>query len=180
MEWKTITGYPNYQISTNGDVFSTNINKIMSPKKHYKGYLYVTLSNAGDTKAFKIHRLVAQAFLPNPNNLPQVNHIDGDKTNNNYKNLEWCTNSENVKHSYNTGLRKRYKGSDSPLYQKYPITRWDLKAVKCCRIGTYDWKYYPSIANCARDLGISPKYIGQCLAGKKSRYNGYVFEKGDA
>lgn len=179
MEWKTIEGYPNYQISSNGDVFSNNINKVMSPKRHYKGYLYITLSDNGKTKSFKIHRLVANAFLPNPNNLPQVNHIDGNKMNNNYRNLEWCDNSTNIQHSYDIGLRKRYKGKDSPLYHKYPLSRWDLKPVIATKIGCYGGTYYPSISNCARDLKLNPKYIGQCLSGKRKTYKGYTFTGGE-
>ena len=70
-----------------------------------KGYLGVRIYKNLKGKTFKIHRLVAQAFIPNPNNLLQVNHIDGDKENNRVDNLEWCTCEENMKHSYKIGLR---------------------------------------------------------------------------
>ena len=67
----------------------------------------------GKTKLFRVHRLVAETFIPNPNNLPEVNHKDGDKLNNNVKNLEWCTNLENMRHSVETGLRN-IKGENNP------------------------------------------------------------------
>jgi hypothetical protein len=66
------------------------------------------VSHKGKQYKFLVHRLVAQAFIPNPDNLPDVNHIAGNKTNNHVDNLEWCTASENLLHAYNTGLRSRY------------------------------------------------------------------------
>jgi len=72
------------------------------------GYYYVCLSKNGKVRKFKVNRLVAQAFIPNPDNKPFVNHIDGDKLNNNVNNLEWCTQSENMLHAYKYGLRKSH------------------------------------------------------------------------
>ena len=93
-EWKDIQGYEGmYQISSHGRVrsFKYNKPKILKPQRHYKGYLFITLHKNGISKKYKIHRLVAQAFIPNPNNYPQVNHKDEIKHNNNINNLEWCT-----------------------------------------------------------------------------------------
>ena len=70
------------------------------------GYKFTTLKIKGKTRSLFIHRLVAKAFIANPENKPQVNHIDGNKTNNHYKNLEWCTRLENIHHGINTGLTK--------------------------------------------------------------------------
>ena len=72
-----------------------------------KGYLATKLWKDKDKKCVIIHRLVAMAFIPNPNNLPQVNHIDGVKSNNKVQNLEWCDNSHNIKHAYSNGLMNR-------------------------------------------------------------------------
>lgn len=70
------------------------------------GYREVLFSENGKTKNYLVHRLIAETFIPNPDNLPFVNHIDGNKTNNRVENLEWCTRSENTKHSYKIGLQK--------------------------------------------------------------------------
>ena len=72
-----------------------------------KGYVYVKLQRDRKRQSVKMHRLVALHFIPNPNNLPQVNHIDGDKKNNKAVNLEWCNNSHNIKHAYSSGLMNR-------------------------------------------------------------------------
>lgn len=74
-----------------------------------KRYLCVSLSIGGKQQTFYVHRLVAEAFLPNPEKFPQVNHIDGNPRNNNVENLEWCTASHNIHHAYNTGLINVYR-----------------------------------------------------------------------
>lgn len=79
--------------------------KILTPREHHKGYLQVHLRVEGKDKTIKIHRLAAEAFVPNLYNLPQVNHKDGNKKNNKAENLEWVSNSSNQKHAYKNGLR---------------------------------------------------------------------------
>lgn len=122
--WKDIEDFSNYQISNLGRVKSkertTNVGirnvkkakrkeKILKPLKLTKGYLGIRLYNGINAKTFKIHRLVAKAFIPNPEKLPQVNHLDGNKENNSVDNLEWCNQIQNMKHSYDIGLRDREK-----------------------------------------------------------------------
>ena len=97
-EWKDIQGYEgDYQVSSYGRIksFKKNKEKILKPQMHYKGYEFITLLKNGISKKYKVHRLVAEAFIPNPNNYPVVNHKDENKSNNNVKNLEWCTVSYN-------------------------------------------------------------------------------------
>lgn len=102
--WKTITEAPRYKVSNMGNIYSM-INK--QPKKTFpdaKGYLRVQLyKDAGIAITRKVHRLVAQNFIKNPLKLPQVNHKDGDKTNNKVSNLEWCTPVENMSHAVAMG-----------------------------------------------------------------------------
>lgn len=119
-----IKGYEKlYAVTQDGRVFSYPRNWISSGgakrshngiwlKLHQdnRGYLHVRLRKDNRHKNFLVSRLVAQAFIPNPLNLPQVNHIDGNKLNNHVLNLEWCTNGENQKHAYSLGLRKRLTG----------------------------------------------------------------------
>ena len=110
-KFKQIKGYENYLISNEGRVFNYKYNRFLKPSNNSTGgYFYVTLCKNGVSKHHKIHRLVANAFIPNPENKPTVNHIDGIKTNNLVENLEWCTHSENSQHSYDNGLVKPTKG----------------------------------------------------------------------
>lgn len=117
--WKDIENYSNYQISNFGNVKSkeryTNAGiknqkqclrkeRILKPQKDKKSYIQVILYNENGYKHFKVHKLVATYFVPNIDNKPQVNHIDGNKQNNHYSNLEWCTDLENKHHAIENGL----------------------------------------------------------------------------
>ena len=119
-DWADIEGYEGrYQISTFGRVKSLprkhkRTPKILRPKLDKKNYLMIEILSKRQRKPFKIHRLVAQAFIPNPNNKPQVNHIDGCKINAYVGNLEWATNAENQRHAYVTGLNVALQGEDKP------------------------------------------------------------------
>lgn len=102
-EFKPIKGFENYLISKNGEVYSLKTRKFL--KFHdRKGYLGFAISVNNKRKDLALHRMLAETFIPNPNNLPQVNHKDGNKQNNDLLNLEWCTCSYNVQHAYDNGL----------------------------------------------------------------------------
>ncbi|WNL63116.1 HNH homing endonuclease [Citrobacter phage Ci1] len=112
--FKDVVGYEEYfQISNFGRVFSKRSNKIL---KYSRSGLYLAISTKlngrGKSTCLKIHRLVAEAFIPNPNNFSVVNHKDGNKHNNHVDNLEWCTQKENMIHAFDTGLKVPIVGVD--------------------------------------------------------------------
>jgi uncharacterized protein YerC len=103
--WKDIVGYEGlYQVSNLGNVKSFNKNKLMKIGFHQDGYNRLWLSKENKSKGFLLHRLIAIHFIPNPNNLPEVNHKDANKLNNSIGNLEWCSHSENMAHANAMGL----------------------------------------------------------------------------
>lgn len=145
-EWRDIEGYENlYQISNLGRVKSLNRKSKISSVNRDKCFevkikekilkqeltrvdaYRVSLSKNGEVKRFLVHRLVALAFIPNPDKKPQVNHIDGNRKNNNSSNLEWVTRSENMIHAYKTGLQVPLKGE---LHQNTKLTDSDVEYIR--------------------------------------------------
>ena len=171
--WKPIDGYPNYEVSNFGKVRSLNWHnehktRELFLKPHNKGYRQVELANDDGKKMFLVHRLVATAFIPNPNNYPQVNHIDADRTNNTAKNLEWCTQSQNMRYAYslpqNKGLVRRGKRRGEKVLQltldgKIVATWEDARTIKV-QTGMSDWS------------------IAECCSGKRKTAYGYKWQYG--
>lgn len=124
-EWRDIIGYEGlYQVSNLGRVKRLDgidsrgrlwKGRILKSMSTIWGYLWVPLCKDGVRKQHRIHRLVAEHFIPNVENKSQVNHIDGNKKNNTVENLEWTTHSENTKHAYITGLAHNFKGEKCNL-----------------------------------------------------------------
>lgn len=109
---KKIQNYTNYYIYDNGDVLNIKTEKILKGSIGENGYKYYRLSENGNKKMYYAHRLVAEAFLENPNNLLVVNHKDGNKLNNNVDNLEWVTYAENITHAHSNKLIQKRKKSN--------------------------------------------------------------------
>jgi len=156
--WKRIKEYRNYLISDQGRVFNLKFKRFLKPAKNTWGYLQIVLQNNGVRKIQKVHRLVALAFISNPDKKPQVNHIDGIKTNNHVENLEWCTNSENSHHAMDNGLLKPVKGS-----KHYRAKLNENKVLKIRRIfATGD---YTKTA-LGKMFGVSDVHIGDIVNRK--------------
>lgn len=160
---KEIEGYERYRITFDAKVYDTKINKYISTWIDTVGYYQCYLRDEeGKKHSKRIHRLVAKAFVPNPDNLPQVNHKDGNKLNNSIDNLEWITNRDNTQHGYDNGLY-RYKS-------------------RCHAINVYtkQGKYlrtYKSIRSMCDDLHINRKTVTMILKGEKVTNNyDYLFE----
>lgn len=128
--WKDIPNYESkYQVSNTGKVRSLNYKrtgktKILKIREDKNGYTVVTLTKNSKKKTYSVHRLVAQAFIPNPNNLPCINHIDEDKTNNTVWNLEWCTHEYNINYGTHNKkvsktLKGKFTGENNPFYGKH-------------------------------------------------------------
>ena len=166
-EWKQIKGYDDYYVSSRGNVYSKKTEKIMipSPRGKTSPYLSVVLRKDGAQKTYSVHRLVAEAFIPNPYGKETVNHLDGDKTNNNVTNLEWATRSENDRHAYRIGLRR------TPSYRVQKAI--DSRKRKVINLDTCET--FNSIAECARAIGVKNDGVGKCVRGERERYKGMRF-----
>ena len=165
--WKDIKGYEGkYQISNLGRVKSLQRNgrpERILRLNLIKGYAYTTLSNGsrGNKKKLKVHRLVAEAFIPNPHNKPEVNHIDGNKLNNNVDNLEWVTHQENCKHAVKLGLRKIQGAKTIEQYSK------DGKLIAT----------YSSINEASQILNINRVMISNVIRGVKKSTHNFIFKE---
>lgn len=102
--WDGYKNFTEYLFYQNGDVYSKKKDRFLKPTKDT--YLRIALTDKGRTTNFYLHRVIAELFVPNPNNKPQVNHKDGNKLNPHYLNLEWCTGKENIVHAFKNGLSK--------------------------------------------------------------------------
>lgn len=147
--WKDILGYEGlYQISSDGQVKSlvgwngrkyVHREKILKQSKTTTGYKKVELSKDGKRKSVKVHRIVAYAFIPQVEGKTVVNHKDGNPLNNNYKNLEWCTQRENVLHALESGLKKLHV-----------IEEFELKGL---------YEDGKSVVQISKELGTTPSIV---------------------
>jgi hypothetical protein len=151
-----------YSIDENGILRNDITKKCYKGVVNNKGYLRVDISINGKRHALNLHTAVAKLFIPNPNNLPIINHIDGNKTNNYYKNLEWCTPKENMQHAVKYGLINTISQGGKKCLQK------DLKGNI---INIYD-----SISEASRAINGSNSNICRVCKGYRKQAYGYLWE----
>ena len=181
--WKDIEGYEGlYQVSNMGRVRSLDhiVDRIDGTSAFYRGrvlspqgnpYLAVILSNGPIRDQRRIHRMVAEAFLPNPDGLSDVDHIDCDKHNNKVSNLRWCTHGENM----------HYAKENKRMHQK-PYSEWSEErraasaAANRKAVIRSDGKHYESTTAAAKDLGVSRGAISHVLRGLTQTCQGYSFQ----
>ena len=164
--WCPVKNYENlYEVSDQGRVKSIGYGKerILKPGRNTQGYLQVVLCKNGEKNNCVIHRLVSQTFIPNPDNLPEVNHKDEDKTNNSVSNLEWCDRKSNCNYG-NRNKRISEKLSKSVLQ----FTK-DGELVR-------EWK---SMNDVEINLGFNHSNISSCCTGKRKSANGFVWKYKD-
>ena len=176
-----------YGITEDGKVWSVRRGRFLKPIKTRAGYLRVCLCVDGRRKYISIHRLVAQAFIPNPENKPTVNHINEDKTDNRAENLEWATHHEQNVHGTrieravrNTDWKKRsekmnYKEIASKHdYENINVAQ--MKAVRQMSLDGEEIRIYRSIGEAAREMGISTAHIWECCNGRRKTSKGSRWE----
>ena len=188
MNWVKIKGYEDfYEISLNGKIRSKDRTmtdkigrtrswegKILNPDIAPNGYYRVTFSINRKRKQFYVHRLIAEHFIPNPKNLPQVNHIDGNKLNNSLDNLEWVTVQENVVHAYKNGLINHTSGKEHFNYGKFGAESKKAKPVIATNIVTNETKRYGAIVETVKD-GFTKSEVSRCC-NHGGTHKGHLFE----
>ena len=184
--WKNIEGYPNYQVSNMGRIkrlstgYYRRTEKILKPQLQNNGYLHIKLSQKDKTKCILVHRLVAQVFIPNPNNLPQVNHINEDKTDNRVENLEWCTQKYNI--NYGNGISKRVKtNKENGTYKKIGEINSKIRSKSILQFSKDNSfiRRWDCIMDVQRELGYDNKQICSCLKNRQKTAKGFKWVYAD-
>lgn len=159
--FEEIKGFPQYEINTKGQIRNSN-KHILSQSISNNGYYRVHLCKNGKAKWYAVHRLVAETFIPNPLHLPEVNHKDENKLNNNVENLEWCDSKYNVNYGTRNKRMSKTKTNNKQLSLQ----------VKCIETNII----YPSIMEAERQTGIYNTAIGRVCKGKQKTAGGYQWK----
>lgn len=188
--WKDIEGYEGlYQVSNLGRVLSLArtrknrwgqdvpvLERILTPRINDKGYLRVALSKDDVSKDFFIHRLVAMAFIPNPNNYPIINHMNEVKTDNRVENLEWCTHKYNVNYgSWAEKQSRAQRGKKRPPESVRRRAEKKKKPIIGTSLLTGETRYFKSAVDAGRELGLWDASITAVIRGRLKTTGNWTF-----
>lgn len=178
--WGNIPGLEGYLASSSGEIKSLITGRILSQRLHKK-YLTVRIRD----KKYSVHRLVAMAFILNPENKPQINHKNGIKNDNRLNNLEWCTQSENKDHAIATGLWRIVKSKEdrekdrlrekNQLPRHIMIEKLSKKVIQIDFITNEPIKTWDSVGEAARSLKIKKCGIFNFIAGRRNHYKKFIW-----
>jgi len=160
-----------YECSENGRVVNANTGRELKQKTKSLGYKEVCLYIKGEKKSFYVHRIVAECFVENKDKKPEVNHIDGDKSNNKSSNLEWCTSSENQLHAFKSGLQKptRLLGVDHGMYKG---------VISCKNLKTDDVFKMRSLTDCHK-YGFTSSSVSKVINNQLKTHKSHIFWRED-
>lgn len=173
--WKQIDKYPHYEVSDLGRIRSSikTPDRILTPQKNNRGYYRVQIRNELGTNSFYVHRLVADAFIPNPEGKPHINHIDNNPANNSANNLEWVTPKENSAHSIKQNRHRRtdkwlehLHKAQEPTYR--PVVRIDPNTNEV--VGFY------KKLNAVKEDGYQPSCVSNCCKGIRRTHAGFIWK----
>lgn len=166
--WVDIKNHPNHEVSNFGNIRNKKTGRILKQQTNSKGYKHLTIDGKGE----RVNRIVADSFFDGDHNGLDVDHLDGNKSNNFIGNLDFCTRSENIRRAFAKGLSKsnlndqlRRKGTE----RMKEVTSKAVRVVETNAI-------YPSLKECARQTGCYPSEIAKCCRGEMHQHHGLHFE----
>jgi hypothetical protein len=172
-EWRDVAGYEDhYKVSSDGEIVGPK-GRVLKGGINIRGYIFVILSKNNVQVNRVVHRLVAKAFLDNPEEKEDVNHKNGIKTDNRLINLEWATRSENIQHAYDTGLAKATKSHLGKFGVLHPNYKGPVVATSVSDGSIIVMRGVKEI----RDHGFDQGNVANCLRGKAKTHKGYSFER---
>lgn len=193
MEWRPVVGLEDYaDVSDDGQIRTHErfyINRwgqkvtipsvVLKQRANAWGYMFCNFKKGGKTCTIRVHRAVAMAFIPNTHNKPQVDHIDGDKTNNAVSNLRWCTSQENIKYAIELGLRDKaiesFKKRRKSIEFSEAVKKGKSRITYCYNENGELIKKYDSVGDAAKEFGCCYNTIGRVCSGKRRHFRGYIF-----